>query len=170
MSKRIARHRWPQGLLAAACLMIFPAASAAPEFEFDVRSPSVMTIRTSLAERHALLREHYYAGTIGLTSDGMIALREQAGLAPEVLRMVGVLVDEDNKDRDTLYREIARANGRPDWEAGLRGVFAQRWIERAPAGWFYRKGGGEWLRIEPRDVKVPAGGDAKRSASPAAEK
>jgi uncharacterized protein YdbL (DUF1318 family) len=55
------------------------------------------------------------------------------------------LVAEDNRDRSTLYAEIAKANGHPEWEADIRGIFARRWIERgAQPGWFYQDASGSW--------------------------
>ena len=55
--------------------------------------------------------------------------------------LVGQLVADENRDRNALYAEIARANGRPEWEKEIRSTFARRWIANAPAGWQYRKGG-----------------------------
>ena len=52
------------------------------------------------------------------------------------------LVADENADRDALYREIARANGQPKWEQEIRTTFARRWIDNAPAGWWYQAGGG----------------------------
>jgi len=42
-------------------------------------------------------------------------------------------------------REIARANGHPEWEAEVRRTFAQRWLERAQPGWWVQQGAA-WSR------------------------
>ncbi|MBL0124753.1 MAG: YdbL family protein [Betaproteobacteria bacterium] len=138
-------------LLVVLCLVSVSAmgAETVGDTDFDVQSPSVMAIRKSLAERHAILKEHFQAGVIGLTHDGLIAMREAAGLAPDMRATLERLVAEDNKDRGTLYREIARANGRPDWESQFQNVFAERWIRRAPSGWYYRDSGGRWIKKLP---------------------
>ena len=39
---------------------------------------------------------------------------------------------------------IATANGHPEWEADIRGTFAERWIANARAGWYYKTGAGDW--------------------------
>ena len=52
------------------------------------------------------------------------------------------LVADDNADRNSLYREIASANGHPDWEADIRSTFAERWIANARAGWYYKSKAG----------------------------
>jgi uncharacterized protein YdbL (DUF1318 family) len=59
---------------------------------------------------------------------------------------VNALITQGNQDRAALYREIARANGKPEWEDEIRATFAQRWIERAPAGWYYQDASGAWVR------------------------
>lgn len=126
------------------CLPALPA-TAAP-FEFQIESPSIAAIRKSLADRFATLGEYIEAGVVGLTWDGNVALRDAEGMPSELRKLVEALVADENKDRLTLIREIARANGRPDWEENLRYTFAQRWIHRAPPGWYYRESNGRWVR------------------------
>ncbi len=50
-------------------------------------------------------------------------------------------VADDNRDRKAVYREVAVANGHPEWEAQIRDVFARQWIESARPGWWYQSGG-----------------------------
>jgi uncharacterized protein YdbL (DUF1318 family) len=131
------------------------ALSAAPAFssegvtELQVNSAAVEAIKKSMAGRYLRLHSHFQDGVIGYTQDGMIALREAASLARELRTELESLIAEDNKERDVMYREIARANGRPDWESRFRSVFAERWISRAPVGWYYRNASGEWVRKLP---------------------
>lgn len=128
-------------------LLAGPPAVAAPvETELTIKSASIDAIAKSLSLRYSLLTEHFESGQIGFTHDGLIALREPGALPQAMRAALELLVSEDNKDRGTMYREIARINGRPDWESNLRGVFAQRWISRAPHGWYYRESGGRWVR------------------------
>ena len=135
-----------RSLLLLAAFMFSSGAVAEATNEININSPSVNTIKKSLADRFTALRMHFESGAIGLTHDGMIALRDANLLAAEPRAAVEALIGDDNHDRATLYREIARVNGRPDWEANLRKTFAERWIHRAPPGWFYRDSGGNWIR------------------------
>jgi hypothetical protein len=57
------------------------------------------------------------------------------------LDFVRKLVDDENTDRETLYGEIARANGHPEWLADIRATFAERWAAKAKAGWWVRRAG-----------------------------
>lgn len=129
-------------LLAALDFVIAPAHAAEPNI--DVSSPEIQRLTASMEGRHAALLPHFATGAIGLTGDGLVAPRE-ATLVPLADRnkLRGLVADE-NTDRQALYKEIAVANGQPGWEADIRKVFAQRWIARAPAGWWHQDEGGAW--------------------------
>ena len=45
---------------------------------------------------------------------------------------------------DPADREIAAANGKPEWESDIRSTFAQRWVAKARGGWWYRDAAGGW--------------------------
>ncbi|MCY7387454.1 MAG: YdbL family protein [Burkholderiales bacterium] len=129
-----------------ACLIAAPGVSAQSAPDLDINSAAIVSLAKSLANRFAHLRPHLDTGVIGLTHDGSVALRDSASLDVKVLLVLDVLIAEENKDRATLYREIARANRRPEWESDLRTTFGRRWISRMPAGWFYRNEQGQWVR------------------------
>lgn len=109
--------------------------------DLDVNTPGVNTIKQSMQARHAQLAPHYNSGAVGLTADGMIALRDAGAIPLPQRQAVNALVAAENSDRNALYAEIARANGHPEWEAEIRSTFAQRWIQRAQAGWWVQSGG-----------------------------
>jgi uncharacterized protein YdbL (DUF1318 family) len=96
------------------------------------------------AQRHASLLAYYNSGAVGLTAKGDVALRDAALIPLPSRNATRGLVNEENADRAALYRQIAVANGQPQWESQIRGVFAQRWIARASSGWWYQDAGGSW--------------------------
>jgi uncharacterized protein len=121
-------------------------AAATPTPDIDVSTPAIVVIKKSLATRFKILKLHLDSGAIGLTHDGLIAIRDlQAIQLTETLK-VEAIIAEENKDRASLYREIARANGRPDWESDLKSTFGERWISRAAPGWYHRDSAGKWIR------------------------
>lgn len=123
-----------------------PLTMLQPEVTFETESPTVGAIKKSLAIRYLQLQPKFESGVIGFTADGLIALRDGSALNKEAIAEILLLIVEDNKERAALYREIARANGRPDWESQFRSAFAERWISRAPEGWYYRTSGGDWIK------------------------
>ena len=112
----------------------------------NIDTPALAALRKSLRDKHQQLLPLYNSGAIGLTRDGSIGLRD-ANLVPLAQRaQVNALIADGNQDRAALYREIARANGHPEWEGEIRSTFAQRWIERAQPGWYYQGASGEWVK------------------------
>lgn len=124
------------------------ATSALAQNELDIvmNTPAVLTLKKSMAARFVMLKPHLESVVIGVAHDGSVALRDAASINVNVLLTLDALILEENKDRATLYREIARANGRPEWEADLSATFGKRWISRVPNGWVYRNDKGLWVK------------------------
>ncbi len=118
--------------------MVPVAEAAAPDI--DISSPAVQQIKASMEARHAELAEHYVSGAIGLTGNGEIAVRDANGIPLKDRNKVKKLVADENADRSALYREIAAANGHPEWADDIRATFAKRWISKAAKGWYYQSG------------------------------
>ena len=94
--------------------------------------------------RAADLDPFFVSGAIGLTSDGLIEIRDANSVPLADRNRLRKLVSDDNADRNALYREIASANGHPEWEADIRATFADRWVANARAGWYYKSSAGAW--------------------------
>jgi uncharacterized protein YdbL (DUF1318 family) len=126
------------------CLSLFilsVSSAALAQANIEINTPGVNSLKQSMHARHAQLAEFYDSGAVGLTSDGMIALRD-ANIIPLAARQkVNGLVTAENQDRKALYAEIARANAHPEWEGDIRNTFAQRWVQRAQPGWWIQSGG-----------------------------
>jgi uncharacterized protein len=135
--------RFVEGVSRVARLIVdwlIPAAHA-QQANLDISSPSIGKIEASLKARHAKLLPYYNSGAVGLTDDGQVAVRDAKAIPLSARKTVNQLVADDNRDRLALYREIAAANGRPEWEAQIRQTFARRWIDLAQSGWYYQSGG-----------------------------
>ena len=133
--------RW----LAAMALGCMLACAVHAQGNLEVGSPAISALKTSMQKRHAQLTPLYASGAIGFATDASISLRD-ASLLPLAQRGgASALVAAENADRNALYREIARANQHPEWETDIRNTFAQRWIDRAQAGWWGQRGGA-WVK------------------------
>ncbi len=125
--------------------LLVPAAEAQASPNLDVSDPQIRAVTASMQQRFAELRKYFDSGVIGLTADGQVAVRDQNAIPLAERAVVARLVAEDNRDRATLYSEIAKANKHPEWEPDIRRTFARRWVERgAQPGWYYQDGGGRW--------------------------
>jgi len=130
----------PQRLLIAVLDFVVPPA-AAQEPNLDLSSPEIAHLKAQMENRFAELKPYFDSGLVGLSNDGFVAARE-VPLAERT--KVRNLVGNENADRTALYREIAVANKHPEWEKDIRTVFAQRWIVKAAAGWWYQDANGAW--------------------------
>ncbi len=123
---------------------VIPAAQA--QADIDVSSPAIRALTASMKGRAADLETQFSAGAIGLTSDGLVEIRDANAVPLADRNRIRKLVSDDNSDRNALYREIAGANGHPEWEADIRSTFAERWIANARAGWYYKTKAGAWTQ------------------------
>jgi uncharacterized protein YdbL (DUF1318 family) len=136
----------PQVLLAAAGSMmelIIPSAQA-QSADLNIATPAVRQLTQSMEARHGQLKKYYDAGAVGLTRDGLVEVRDQNLIALPERNSARKLVADENADRSNLYREIAAANGHPEWEADIRKTFAERWSSKAASGWYYQDESGAW--------------------------
>ena len=122
--------------------VVVPVAHAAANLE--VNSPAARQIIQRMERRFGNLRRHFNSGAVGLTNDALLAIRDLNAVPLPQRNQVRQLVAEQNADRNALYREIARANNHPEWEAEIRQTFARRWIANARSGWYYQGRGGRW--------------------------
>lgn len=123
--------------------LLVPAAQAA-QADLNVSTPAIRQLTQSMEARHAQLKKYYDSGAIGLTRDGLVEVRDQNLVPLPERNSVRKLVADENADRANLYREIASANGHPEWEMDIRTTFAERWASRAAAGWYYQDKDGAW--------------------------
>ncbi len=152
-----APHGTEPVLLAAAGALLnllIPAAEAQGSPNLDVSGPEIRAVTGSMQQRFGQLQKYFQSGVIGLTTDGLIAVRDQNAVPLAERAVVTRLVTEDNRDRETLYAELAKANKHPEWEPDIRRTFARRWVERgAQSGWYYQDSGGKWVQKTGRTPK-----------------
>jgi len=138
----LTRHAQDVLLAAASNVLELLVPAAHAQADINISTPAVRQITASMESRHAKLKKYYNSGAIGLTQNGLVEVRDQNAIPLPERNTVRQLVAQENQDRNNLYREIASANGHPDWEADIRKTFAERWIQRAAPGWYYQQGGG----------------------------
>ena len=136
------------GFLAFAVLLMTALTPqlAAAQANLEINTPSINSIRNSMQARYPQMEPLFASGAVGLTRDGMVALRDANAVPISQRAAANALVAQENQDRGALYREIARANGHPEWEGDIRNVFGQRWIDRAQPGWWYQDASGAWKK------------------------
>ncbi len=113
--------------------------------DIEINTPAISTIKGSMQARHNQLAAFYASGAVGLTKDGLIAVKDASAVPLKDRGSLNGLVAAENADRNNLYKEIATANGHPEWQSEIQSTFASRWIDKAQGGWFYQSASG-WVK------------------------
>ena len=126
-------------------LACFISRAHAQSADVNIRTPAIQAIQARMAQRfQSQLSAHFDSGALGFGRDGLLVVRDAAALALKDRAPVNTAVADDNRDRTAVYREIAVANGHPEWEQQIRDTFAKQWIASARGGWWYQDAGGSW--------------------------
>ncbi len=117
----------------------------AQSVDITIRTPAIQAIQDRMAARFkSSLEAHFNSGALGFGNDGLIVVRDASKVALKDRVGVNQWVAEDNRDRKAVYREIAVANGHPEWEDQIRQTFARQWVASAHTGWAYQAPDGAW--------------------------
>lgn len=127
---------------------VIPAAYAAEsQPDLDIRTPAIQAIEARMRDRfHSLLKGLLASGAIGFTHNGDVAIRDASKIPLAQRGQATQAVAAENADRADLYKQIAVANGHPEWAQRMRESFAKQWISRARAGWYYQDASGNWQK------------------------
>ncbi len=124
----------------------FFISSAHAEVNINISSPAIVEITTRMKSRYdSQLKTYLDKAIIGFSNTGFIEILDAKALGLKDRQKVKKLVADENRDRKALYRELAVANGHPDWEQAIQTVFVKTWREKAHNGWKYQDANGTWL-------------------------
>jgi uncharacterized protein YdbL (DUF1318 family) len=132
-------------VIAALANSVIPTAQA-QQADLNISSPAIDKATAMMQSRHQSLSPYYGSGAVGMENNGLITIKDDNLIPLKDRNTVKLLVADENRDRNLLYAELARANGHPEWEDEIRATFARRWIANAPAGWWYKDATGRWLQ------------------------
>lgn len=138
---QLAVYQWVDGALN---VIITPA--HAEEADLSIDSTAIRRLQASMKARFNTLEGFYNKGFVGITKEGLVAVKETAAVPLRERNKVNKLVEAENKDRDALYHTIADANGHPDWYQQIKSTFAIRWVTNAQTGWWYQSTNQSWKK------------------------
>ena len=122
-----------------------PRAAYAQDVDINVSTAAIRTLKEQMKTRANQLKPYLDQGRVGVTKDGMLAVRNLEGVPLRDQATVRRLVEAEDRDRETLYQEIAKANNfGADRVDDIRKIFAETWIEKAEKGWPIQSKDGSW--------------------------
>jgi uncharacterized protein len=140
----------PRSLLPAAWKIVsvtFIDEVFAQEADINISNPAIRALKDSIKNRSGSIKPFMDRGNVGLTKDGLLTVRTTEGLSLKERAEVQQLVDAENRDRESLYLEIAKANNFPlESVAKIRSIFARSWVEQAQPGWWIQDAQGNWQK------------------------
>jgi len=132
-------------LLAGAVVDFFIPSAQAQQAQININTPQINAIKSRMAERQRnTLNAYFDSGAIGFSNSGLVEIRDRSAVPLNERRSLETAVADENRDRKAVYREIAVANGHPEWEADIQKTFAKEWVANARKGWYYQDAGGAW--------------------------
>jgi len=132
-------------LLLVAADVLSPPEAMAADVDVNVSTAAIRALKDAMRKRAAELKPSLASGAVGIGKDGLLVQRDAGGLDLAAKAKVRRLVDSENKDRESLYREIATANNYgADRVADIRAIFAQTWKDKAEPGWWIQESGSSW--------------------------
>lgn len=128
-------------------LALFAPAEAHAADARTVSNAAIRGLKNKIAQNHKQLAKFYKNGNIGISKQGLVAIRNTNGLPmPEVAKMKG-LVNADNKARQQLYSEVAKALKVDGSQVGkVQAIFAGEWRSKAPGGYWIQENNGSWRK------------------------
>jgi uncharacterized protein len=119
----------------------------AQEADINVSNPAIRALKDSIKNRSGSIKPFMDRGNVGLTRDGLLIVRTTDGLNLKERAEVQQLVEAENRDRESLYLEIAKANNFPKESVPkIKSIFAKSWAEQAQPGWWVQDAQGNWQR------------------------
>jgi uncharacterized protein len=125
----------------------FVSAAYAQEPDINVSNPAIRALKDSIKKRSDAIKPYMDRGNVGITRDGLLTVRSTDGLSLKERADVQQLVEAENRDRDALYVEIAKANNfSADAVPKIKSIFAKSWIDQARPGWWIQDDQGNWKK------------------------
>jgi uncharacterized protein YdbL (DUF1318 family) len=119
----------------------------AQEADINVSNPAIRALKDSIKNRSDSIKPYMDRGNVGISRDGLLTVRTTEGLNLKERAEAQQLVDAENRDREALYLEIAKANNiARESVPKIKAIFARSWIEQARPGWWIQDAQGNWKK------------------------
>jgi uncharacterized protein YdbL (DUF1318 family) len=119
----------------------------AQEADINVSNPAIRALKGSIKSRSNSIKPFMDRGNAGITRDGLLTVRTTEGLNLKERAEVQQLIGAENRDREALYLEIAKANDiAKESVPKIKTIFAKSWIEQAQSGWWIQDTQGNWKK------------------------
>jgi len=133
-------HRWVH-------LRFGVAAAQAQTVNINITTPSIRQLIKSRQQRFPQLVPLFAAGALGENNQGLVDIRALDKLSLQDKARAKTLQQQENGDRQQLYRELAEANKiPPERTRDIAVIFAEVNRKEARSGWWIQEPNGSWKK------------------------
>jgi hypothetical protein len=94
----------------------------------SVANPTIRALKEKMKDRYTKMKPYYTKGMLKEDDSGYVSLGDTKGLGLKEKRDLNSLIDAENKDRNQLYEEIAKAlKIEPGQINKIAEIFAKEW-------------------------------------------
>lgn len=121
--------------------------ATAQEIDMDITTPAIRRLIASRKQRYPGLVPLFDRCVLGENNRGLVDIRDLTGLSLQDKARAKTLRDQENRDRQQLYRELAKANNLPsDREGEVASIFANVNRREAQEGWCIQDENNNWRK------------------------
>jgi uncharacterized protein len=140
-SKPQSQHGWPP---AWRLVLAIPSAIA-QDININITTPAIRQLIAARKQRFPNLMPFFERGVVGENHRGLVEIRELDSLSLQEKGRVKTLVQQENSDREQLYRALAEANNIPQERVSdIATIFAGVNRQEARADWWIQQANGTW--------------------------
>jgi len=134
-------------LIKESLLSLLTISEAYAQINIEVSTPAIRALKDTMRGRYSYLQPFYLRGAIGENKDGYVEIRDIAGLNLKEKSDLQNLVNQENRDRQSLYIEIIKANKfGNEVLPQVQKIFANSWRDKSMAGWWIQDDNGQWRK------------------------
>ncbi|ETX02406.1 MAG: hypothetical protein ETSY1_03685 [Candidatus Entotheonella factor] len=124
-----------------------PPSAIAQAPNINITTPAIRRLIASRKKRYGSLVPLLNRCVLGETNRGLLDIRSLQGLSLKDKAQAKALRDQENRDRQQLYRELATANKLPANRLGeIASIFAKVNRRDARSGWCIQDASGSWKK------------------------
>ncbi len=143
--KQQSSNLWPR--LQQVPMPFGPAVAEAQRININITTPAIRRLIASRKKRFPSLRSLLARCALGENNHGLLDLRPAPGVSLQDKARAKSLRNQENRDRQQLYRELATANNLPPARVGDIGrIFANVNRQAARSGWCIQDAKGNWKK------------------------
>jgi uncharacterized protein YdbL (DUF1318 family) len=122
-----------------------PPSAMAQTPDINITTPAIRRLIASRKQRYNSLVPLLNRCVLGENNRGLLELRSLQGVSLKEKASAQALLEQENQDRQQLYRELATANQLPTSRIGeIASIFAKVNVKEARPGWCVQVSNGHW--------------------------